>query len=134
MCGRKKSESRTISPEHGPDLGHKDLGNLERCEVSTLVVTLPTDDVGVAVGDPFSDRRGNLFREHGEARGDRDDVSRALPEALPVQPCRRRAVAVDPVQHDVVEHLVAVEHVFGMPVVVSPRPELLDDPGGLRRR
>ena len=52
-------------------------------------------------------------------------------EALPVEPGRRRAGAGEPVEHHVVEQLVAGEDVLGVAVAVGPGPELLDDPRGL---
>ena len=55
----------------------------------------------------------------------------AAVDALPVQPGRGRPGAGDPVEHHVVEQLVAAERVLGMPVAVRPGPELLHDPGGL---
>src|SRR5207249_6162852 len=54
-------------------------------------------------------------------------------EALPIEPGRRRATAGQPIEHHVVEELIAADGVLGMAVVVGPRPELLEDPRGLAR-
>src|SRR4029450_9457445 len=56
------------------------------------------------------------------------------PDALPVQAGGGGAGAGQPVEHQVVEELVAGEHVLWMAVAVRPGIGLLDDPGAERRR
>src|SRR5208282_5941166 len=56
------------------------------------------------------------------------------PETLPVESGRRRGAGSHPVQHHVVEQLIATEDVLGVSVAVGPRPELLQDPGRLSGR
>ncbi len=51
----------------------------------------------------------------------------------PVQPCRRRRVVRQPVQHDVVEQFVTAEDVLGHAVAIGPFAEFLVDPRGLPR-
>jgi hypothetical protein len=55
-------------------------------------------------------------------------------DALPIQPRRRRARPRQPVEHQVVEQLVARDDLLQVVVVIGPGPELLRDPRGEGRR
>ena len=78
----------------------------------------------------------DLLREDRAPGGHVDGAvdSSGSGEALPVEPGRRGAGGRQPVEHHVVEQLVAGEDVLGVAVAVGPRPELLDDPGALAGR
>jgi hypothetical protein len=73
----------------------------------------------------------DLLREDAAADGDLHRVHGRDVEALPVETRRRRGRGGQPVEHHVVEQLVACEHVLRVAVAVHPAPELLEDPGGL---
>ena len=82
------------------------------------------------------DGRGISFGKIEQPVGDRDRVADLagdplvdLRDALPVEPGGGGPGAGQPVEHQVVEQLVARERVLGVPVAVGPGPELLDDPG-----
>src|SRR5713226_3781213 len=40
----------------------------------------------------------------------------------------------EPVQHDVIQHLIASERILGISMAIGPRPEFFENPGGLPGR
>src|SRR5262249_49773368 len=124
--------------EARPQLVHEERWLLERREVSAAVELVPVHDVPVALLGPGTRHRDDLLGKDAAA-GRQADAAIApalelLSEALPVEPGGGRRGIGEPVEHHVVEELVASEGVLGMAVAVGPCPELLQDPCGLSRR
>jgi hypothetical protein len=97
---------------------------------------VPVADVREALLRPAPGRTLKLLGEDRAPCGDIDCVVRGpgdplvhLPDALPVEARRGGAGAGKPVEHEIVQELVAGEHVLGVAITVGPGPELLDDPG-----
>src|SRR5262245_46404379 len=93
-------------------LAHEDLGYLEGGEVAAALELAEVDQTGEALLRPAPRGAEDLLREDGASRRHRDRIERRRPEALPVETGRRGGRPRQPVEHDVVEELVAREHVL----------------------
>ena len=117
--------------EAGADLVDQHVGPLQRGEVPAAVELAPVDDVPEALFGPAARAAEDLLREQADAGGHLHRVAADLGEALPVQPRRRGGAVRQPVQHHLVEQLVARQHVLGVAVAVHPGLVLLHHPGRL---
>src|SRR5437762_9373882 len=107
-------------PEGGSHLGREELGLFPGREVAALVDGVEVDDVRVARLDPAARRPPDLAWERREAERDRRRRQGLLARGrgvravgLPIRPRRGRAGARQPVQRDVVEHVLTGEVASG---------------------
>src|SRR5882672_10344679 len=126
MCAWRFISARFAEwSERGPELGTEELGFLPRREVPALVDLVEVDQV--AIGAPGPGLRGSIdvLRKYRDGHRQRDlggllraRTDHAAPRAvLPVQPpCRGRAVG-QPVERDVVQHVVFRRRLFGIGAV-----------------
>src|ERR1700744_1653580 len=114
----------------GPHLGEEGLRDLERGEVAAALGPVVVAEVGEAGAGEALGEADDLARigDVGGRRGDLLDRGEGAAEALPVEARRGRRGGVQPVDHYVVEQLVAGEGVLRVAVAVRPGGELLDDP------
>src|SRR5262249_3241051 len=115
-------------PERGSELGTEKLRLFPRGEVSALVDLVEVDQV--AIGPPGPCLRGSIalprkahdgHRERDRGRPLRGRKSWAASASLPVEPAPRGRVVRQPVQRDVVEHLVW--GFFGIAAAVRQRSD-----------
>ena len=133
-AGVKRSACVVHHVETAAELAHERVRLLERREVAPGCELIPIDELAEALFCPTSRRAEDLFGEDADAGREGDGIAVDLVEALPIEPRLRGPGIGQPVEHDVVDELVACQHVFGMTVAVRPRPEFLDDPRQLTRR
>src|SRR5581483_9516720 len=111
-------------PERGADLLGEELRLLPRGEVPAALGLVEVRDVGIALLDPAARGEEDLAGELREADRDRHlrgslarcGRLRLRLSALPVRAGRRGSGAGQPVQRDVVEHVVSGEIAGGLPV------------------
>jgi hypothetical protein len=120
-------------PAYGPDFLDEQVGLLPGPEVAATRGLIPVDDVGEAPLGQSSRGTGHLLWEHRAAGGHVDPVTDGVGEprgdfvnALPVKPCRGGTGAREPVERDVVKHLLAAKHLEQITGMVRPRPQLLE--------
>ena len=117
-----------------PNLLRKQHWLLERCEMAAALWLVPVDQLREELLCPVARRRKKLTRGHTDANGE-VNCACVLRHAdlcmLGIDACRRRRSVGQPVERDVVQHLVARECVFGVALVVGPGVELLVNPGRL---
>src|SRR5215212_491839 len=125
--------------EEGPHLVDEQLRLLKSGEVPTARGLVPVADVEEALLRPAARRALELLREDRAAGGHVDRVACGardplvdLADALPVQAGRRGARPRKPVEHQIVEQLVARKHALEVAPAVGPGLELLNDPGAER--
>src|SRR6266403_2575029 len=114
-------------------LGDKQIGLLERGEVPALGDHVPVDQLRVGPLAPDLRRLERLAGEHTHGDGHVELLPREVRrKALEIEPRRRRPRVREPIEHDVVEHLVVGQprRVLG----IRPLRQLLIDPGGLADR
>ena len=123
-----RGTTSTDETEERAHLVHEQFWLLERGEVAASFGLVPVPDIDEPFLRPSTGWTLELLREDRAPSGNVDDVSdRArdplvhLPDALPVQPCGGRAGPREPIEHQVVEELVACEHVLEVTIVVRPR-------------
>ena len=116
-------------PERGSELGGEKLRLLPRREVTTLVDLVEVDQVTVGAPGPRLRNSIDLVRKHRDGHRERDlggflrrRTGNAPSAVLPVQPRRRRSAVRQPVQRDVVKHLVFRRRRVGI-TAVCPLPE-----------
>src|SRR4029450_5969695 len=126
MAARSADEA-----EERPDFVDEQAGLLERGEVTAALDLVPVAQVAEPGRDPPPGEAGDLLWEDRAAGRDAHRVVPTRAQALPVEASGRRCGGWQPVEHDVVEQLVAGERVLGVAGAVRPRPELLHDPGAL---
>src|SRR6056297_1765408 len=117
--------------EAASKLFHEGLRLLEGGEMTALLERFVVHEVLEARLAPPSGASEDLLREDADRDRDLDLHHRRGGEALPIEAGRGGAGRRKPVQHHVVEQLVARERVLRMPVAIGPAPELLEDPGRL---
>src|SRR4029453_1069092 len=95
----------------------------------------PVEDVSeTPLGQPSGGTR-HLPRKDRATGGHIDEVFDGLGEpggdlgdALPIEPRRRGAGAGEPVERDVIEHLILAEHLVKIASMIRPGPEFLEYP------
>src|SRR5262245_10942635 len=105
--------------------------------MAAAVQLMPMNKLGKNPLRPTARRGHNFPGEYAASHRKFDAAALALANdsrVLEVNACRRRRRVRQPVESDVVEHLVPAERRFGIARVVGPGVEFLVDPGGLARR
>src|SRR3954451_19321583 len=139
---RRVARPSTHGAERPPDLIDEEVRLLERGEVAAPVELFEEAQVRIVRLDPAPGRSDDLAGEDRDADGYMERVGRPADAlvgrsgeaVLPVDPGRRGGRRGEPVQADVVEHLVVAERVDRVAPMVGPGPVLLGDPGGLADR
>src|SRR5207253_4528274 len=103
----------------GADFAGEQAGLFPGGEVAAAAGLVPVHDVGEATLGPAAGGPRYLFGEDAAPGRDGDDIAGGggeplgdLGNALPVQPGRGRPGAGQPVQGDVVQHLVGGQHLL----------------------
>ncbi|MNZ94576.1 hypothetical protein D3C78_1136890 [compost metagenome] len=84
---------------------------------------------------PALRRLVDFLREDGDADGDIDVPgllgvrAEVVVVVFPIETCAGRAAVGQPVESDVVEHLIPGKHAFGLAIAVAPLREFLVDEG-----
>ena len=124
------------APGDGADFVDEEGGLFPCGEVPAATGFVPVHDVGEAALDLAAGGSRYFFGEDAASGRDSDGVAGGggepfsdLSDALPVQPGRGGAGAGQPVQGDVVQHLVGGENLAEVAGVVGPGPQFLHDPG-----
>src|SRR5262245_39345568 len=105
--------------------------------MAPTIQLVPMNELGIETLGPAPRRRPEPAGEDAAPHRELDAASIALaddPRVLEIDSRRGRRRVRQPVEGDVVEHLVAAEHRLRITLAVGPGVELLVDPGGLPDR
>src|SRR5215213_9209062 len=114
--------------ERRSDLGSEEFRLFERREVTALVDLVPINELVKILFGPASRRAVYLAGKDRHGNRDRWDVHGidwTHPPHLPVGPRGRRPGVCEPVQRDVVEHLISRERPLGLAAAIGPGGELV---------
>src|SRR6266851_4385708 len=115
-------------------LFHKQIGLFERGEVAAAIQPVPINQIRIALLGPTARHAEKLFREDAAAHRYSNRFIAAFVEAFPIETRRGGCCVRKPVQHDVIQHLIASERILGISMAIGPRPEFFENPGGLASR
>src|SRR4029077_13592851 len=100
---------------------YKDSGLLKCREMSPLGDLIPIEELRIDPLGPNLQRPIQLSRENAYGHREVQLLGREIRvEAFGVEPCGGGRGRREPVQTDVVEHIVAREHAFGIVIALSP--------------
>src|SRR5260370_34399282 len=106
----------------GSKLSHKQIGMFERGEVAAAIQPVPIKQIRIALLGPAARRAEKLFREDAAAHRNSNRFIVPFVEAFPIETRRRGCCVWKPVQHDVIQHLIASERILGIPSPAGPAP------------
>src|SRR5258708_7176526 len=83
---------------------------------------------------PSGETRGKSLSGDAAAHRNLNRFIVAFVEAFPIETRRGGCCVRKPVQHDVIQHLIASERILGISMAIGPSPEFFENPGGLPSR
>ena len=131
---RSKRHQISAESESSAQLLREQRRLLERGEMTAAVELVPVDEVGIDALGPAARRGEDLAREVAAPDGNIDAALEPVPAFSKYMRAEEAAVLGQPIERDVVEHLVARERDFRIAVIVGPGVKFLVDPRGLSHR
>lgn len=99
---------------------------------------VPVYEVAIALFGPATTTAKNFSGEYTAPHRYVNRLKVGLAHTFPVKACRAGGAVVQPIEHDIVQHLVAPENVFrvfaAVAFAIGPGIKFLDDPRHLSYR